>query len=684
MLKQGLLLWLLLLNMLYGQSAQEVELLANSVVKNGDLIKAQGDVLVYSERYVITADRGVYNQITGELKLFGNVSLLRGEYESIQSEEVHINLRTDEGEYLPFFYYDQRSDLWMQCDSAFSGPLYFMSKNSITSSCNVQDPDWKISFSEGRVNRETSFIHLYNTLFHVGDIPVFYLPYFAFSTDKTRRSGLLTPKVAISGNEGLFYEQPIYFAPQDNWDLELNPQIRTNRGYGLYSTLRFVDSPKSKGSIITGVFKEQSEYFRKENLKNDTHYGFELEYERLGLMSHLLNEKAEDELWLNINYLNDIDFINMKNQSSDKPDGLVTSRINYYLAKDYDYLGFYSKYYIDTRKTSNRETLQELPTLHYHRFSNHFFIPNLLYNLDAQFHNYTRQDGVSARQYELSLPITFYTSFWDDFLHVSVSENFYFTHVRYDDRIGDLGETFYSNFHKINLYTDLARAYPDFYHSMYVGFDYIVPSFDHGEITEDFIATKTENESINANLVQYFYDEFGKKRLRHSMSQPYNMERGAYKYGDFENTINYYMNESLILKNEFHYSHEFKRFSKLQSSVEWRDKDHTFSFAHTMLHERVEPKSSHLVASFDTRLGKYYNLFARVNYNIEDYYTNMWELGVRVFKKCWDYSLVYKEVITPKLTSAGSDSVSQKGFFIMFNLYPIGAVEYEHTLEETR
>jgi LPS-assembly protein len=669
--------------LLYAQ-IQQVELLANSVVKNGDLIEAQGDVLVYSERYVITADKGVYNQTTGDLKLFGNVSLLRGEHESTQSEEVSINLRTDEGEYIPFFFYDQRSDLWMQCDSALSGPLYFMSKNAITSSCNVQNPDWKISFSEGRLNRETSFIHLYNTLFHVGDIPVFYLPYFAFSTDKTRRTGLLVPKIAIGAKEGLFYEQPIYFAPQENWDLELNPQIRTNRGHGLYATLRFVDSLQSQGSITTGIFNEKSDYVRKENLKNDTHYGLEVDYERSQLISHLLDEKAEDGLWIEGVYLNDVDYLNMKSDSEKPTHGLATSRINYYLAKDYDYLGLYSKYYIDTRKTSNRTTLQELPTLHYHRFSNNFFLPNLLYTLDAQFHNYTRQDGVSARQYEVSLPIAFYTSFWDDFLHVSVSENFYFTHVRYDDRIGDLGETFYRNFHKIDFYTDLARAYPSFYHALYGGFDYTVPSFDHGAITEDFITTKSEYESINAKLVQYFYDSSGNKRLRHSMRQPYNMEKGVYKYGDFENSISYYMNQSTTLKNEFKYSHEFKRFSKLQSSIEWDGGDYDFNLNHTMIHEDQDPKKSYLMATFDTRLGKYYNLFARVNYNIEDHYTNMWELGVKVARKCWDYSFVYKEVITSKLTSAGSDSVSQKGFFIMFNLYPIGAVEYEHTLEETR
>ncbi len=661
---------------------QKVELLANSVTKNGDVIEAIGDVLVYSERYLMAADRGTYNQLTGDLELFGNVSVLRGTFESTQSEHVKINLRTDEGEYIPFFYFDQRSDLWMQCNSAVSGPLYFIGEQAITSSCNVQDPDWKISFTEGRLNRETSFVHLYNALFYVGDIPTFYLPYFSFSTDRTRRTGLLVPKVGYGKGEGLFYEQPIYFAPYENWDLELNPQIRTNRGKGLYGTFRFVDSLYSRGKLTFGKFDEKASYVEEEKLKNDSHYGFQLEYQRSRLVSHLLDERAQDALWIDTVYLNDVDYLNNQSQNDDTADRWATSRINYYLAKDYDYLGLYAKYDIDLQATSNKKTMQELPTLHYHRFSDHFFLPNLLYSMDAQFHNYTRRDGVSARQYEVNFPLTFYTSIFDDFLNFSISENFYFTNVRYEDRIGKPEETFYRNFHQISLYTDLAKAYSNFYHTMYAGLEYTVPSFDHGKITEDFIATDIEKESVSAKLVQYFYDESGKKRVRHTFRQPYYMEQDMHKYGDSENSITYYMNNVLTLQNDFRYSHEYKRFSKVQTSVDLNYSPYKINLMHTFSHIENEKEKSYLTALFDTQLGKYYNVFTRIDYDIEEQYTNTWELGFKVLRKCWDYTFVYKETISPKLTSAGSGSVSQKGFYILFNLYPIGGVGYEFTQKE--
>ncbi|MEE6566530.1 hypothetical protein VWM73_11025, partial [Campylobacter coli] len=41
--------------------------------------------------------------------------------------------------------------------------------------------------------------------------------------DTHRQSGLLIPKIVLKNSEGLYYEQPIYIAPYENWDLELNP-----------------------------------------------------------------------------------------------------------------------------------------------------------------------------------------------------------------------------------------------------------------------------------------------------------------------------------------------------------------------------------------------------------------------------------------------------------------------------
>jgi LPS-assembly protein len=548
----------------------------------------------------------------------------------------------------------------------------------------VQDPDWKISFTEGKLNRESSFLHLYNSLFYIRNVPVFYLPYFGFSTDRSRRSGLLIPFISVASDEGLIYEQPIYIASQDHWDVELRPQIRTDRGRGLYADVRFLDSPNSGGTVSMGYFKEQDSYAKEENLKNSEHYGIEVEYQRHQLLSHLFEKETQDGLWIDAIYLNDIDYFNLNTSNEEgATHSLATSKLNYYLSQEENYVGVYGKYYIDTKKVDNGTTLQELPTLQYHRALNHLFIPNLLYSADTQFRNYVREEGVSARQYEMSLPLTFHAPLFGDFLNVSVSENFYATHVQYENRLQESTETLYRNFHRFSLYSDLAKPYASFYHTLNLRLDYTVPSFEHGEITEEFIATDTDPENVAAKLVQYFYDEAGSKRVRHAISQPFYLDEAWYEYGPLENSIAIYLPSGWNVQNEFRYSHEFEKMTKIQSSISWSNAPHRFTLSHTLLDDPSETKKNYVQASFDTKLGKYYNAFGSIKYDVVTEDMSAWQVGIKFFRKCWDYTLVYKESISPKLTSAGSDSVNKRGIFIMFNLYPIGAVQYEHTMEDS-
>lgn len=137
--------------------------------------------------------------------------------------------------------------------------------------------------------------------------------------------------------------------------------------------------------------------------------------------------------------------------------------------RENDYIGIYGKYYIDTSKISNDTTLQELPTLHYHRFANPLVFDNLLYSIDYNAKNYTRQEGVSAFQQEVSTPLTLHFSFLEDYLHVSVSENIYMTHVSYgngaDD--GSYGQ-YFNNYHRFSaFYGTLKSVYNIFPHDVH-------------------------------------------------------------------------------------------------------------------------------------------------------------------------------------------------------------------------
>lgn len=679
---------------------QNVELLANSVEKKLDIIEANGNVLIYSEKYLISANRALYDEKSGFLELFGDVNIIRGKDEAVRSKYAKININSDDGEFEPFFTYNTENSIWLECEKATGDEKFYITKNSILSSCNVQDPAWKLGFSEGKLNKKTNLLQLKNVVFYVRSVPIFYFPYFAISTDTTRRTGLLVPTLGYGFSEGFYYAQPMYIAEHHWWDIELVPQIRTKRGKGVYVTGRFVDTPDSKGEITVGGFENRKSYSKKENLKNDAHFGYEVKYQNSNLASYLIGKEFNDGLWVNFTYLNDVDYLNLKHNREKSLDSLVTSRLNYYLSRDSDYLGVYAKYYIDTSKIDNDDTLQELPTLQYHRFLDNLLLPNILYSLDLQYHNYYRKKGVNARQLELDLPITFYTSIFDDFIHLSASENIYATFVAYDNKLDVSSEKFTRNYHKFSAHTELAKSYDTFSHTLRAGLDYIVPSWDSGKITEDFISTQIETEKIRANLTQYFYNQAGQKKIRHSIAQTYNLNiqknrnknakesfglfsDDLYKYGDLEHSIDYYFDDSLYVKNTLNYSHKRDKFSKIQTSLHVDTDRVRTDLIHTYLDNEKKKNNSFITANLDYDYDRHHTFFSAVDYDLEEKYSTMWKLGLSVREKCFNYTVSYKEEVRPKLTSAGADSVRKEGFYISFELYPIGGGEYDFSQESS-
>lgn len=677
--------------LLFGET-QNIELVAKMVEQQNDIVNAIGDVLVYSEKYLITSDNATYNTKTGDLELFGNVNVLRGSEEMARSEYVFLNIKEDTGDFAPFFLFNQTTSLWLRCDEASGDEKFYITKNAIISSCNIENPDWKIAYTTGKLNKESSFIHLYNPVFYIKDVPILYLPYFAFPTDDTRRTGLLVPSVGYEKSDGVFFRQPIYFAPYESWDLELNPQIRTNRGSGLYSTFRFADSPYSNGYFGAGLFREKTSYARKEDLKNRSHYGYEFYYDRSSIFgTGLYNNGYEDGLLVDFQYLNDIDYLNL-NKDDSKPDSydkLITSRLNYFLRDKNNYIGVYAKYFIKTDTSNNDDTLQEVPTAHYHRFLNPLFINNLHYSFDTQYHNYYRKRGMKAEQLEMNLPLTFHTSFFDEMLRFNISENLYFMRVNYEDydktAMNDNFGQYFSNYHKMSLYTDLAKAYDNFLHKFYFGIDYIVPSFDKKEgflDRNDFVQINAEIEQVRLKFKQYFYDTNGEKRVIHSLEQPYYIDEFDEKYRPLENKIELFLTTNISLNNELQYSHDQGTLIKSLSYLRVVGDKYVFDFSHT--YDKDE-HNNFLSLDYEHNIFKNNYLFAGLDYDFKESYAKSWYAGIKFTKKCWDYAIIYKEDVTPKLTSSGRASAeNRRGIYLTFNLFPLGGVQYDFSTKNER
>jgi LPS-assembly protein len=404
-----------------------VELYGTMVDANGSIATATGNPVALYQDQILSADKLTYDRNTSIVEAQGSVNMFKAQEYHVISDYSRVDLLNETRYSKPYYMFDQLSGVWMSTDEAQGCKNEIDLTSGAVSGCDSKDPLWKIRFSSADYDTEDMWVNLYNARLVVKDIPLFYLPYFGYPTNRTRRTGLLIPSFGWSGGEGFYYQQPIYFAPQNWWDAEFRPQIRTARGSGLYTDFRFVDTPSSQGSISLGYFKEQSQYALENNLANLKHYGYAVNYRHKAPLREWfdLDLEGESGLYVDGEWMNDVDYLNL--QKSDETqniiDNQIMSRINAYYSSEDNYIAAYLKHYQYLDQESNAQTIQTLPSLHYHRYLESFLNDHLLMNADAMATNFYRPDGKRAVQGDFTVPMTLQTALFDEYLDVSYTAN---------------------------------------------------------------------------------------------------------------------------------------------------------------------------------------------------------------------------------------------------------------------
>jgi LPS-assembly protein len=661
-----------------GLQERTYQLHAPLVYTVDDKVVAEGGVVIYNIDSTFSAQKVVYDQNSSILELIGDVYVdYKGEKQT-KNEYLKIDLKDKRYEGDKLFLSDAMSDLWIKSKRGNSYNGKYRLRDAIVSSCSVDDPDWHFDFKKGVYNSNKEYVSLTHPTFYFKDVPIFYFPWIAFPTIDKRTTGLLRPYFGFENSENLLFVQPIFIAPAKNWDIELDPQIRLNRGVGLYSKFRFVDTNHSFGSVGFGIFGEQRDYVKEHNLKNDIHKGVEVKYQNSRLLSNYLKDKKyRDALLFDFTSLNDIDFINLKHDGKLAVNKLVTSKANYYITDSDEYLGLYAKYFIDTEKLDNKDTLQTLPSFQYHKFTKNLFIDNFLYSIDYKFKNSYREKGLRARQHEVALPIIYNKVLLNEYVNFSASENLYYSRVYYYEGNSTTKDAnYFSNYHKLTLSSDLSKKYDDFIHNMQIGVSYIIPSFDNKNgYFADFIPFNVEQKSVRLKFNEYLYDNDGFNFLTHRISQDIYLENRDNTLDDLENEFIYKFSKDFYIQNTVVYSHEYDKLKKIQSGLYYNDAYKSFKVNHTFQEAPNLDKISFLTADFSKKVDRHYELFGGLDYDFDNDFTKEWRIGWRMKKKCWDYQFRFIQSVTPNLTSAGAESITRRGIYLYVRLANIGGVE---------
>ena len=661
------------------------ELFAPEIYSTEDEVVAEGGVVIYNKDSIFSAKKIIYNQKSSILELIGDVYVSSASVPQTKNDYLKIDLKKKRFDGDKLFLFDKKSDLWIRGKSATSGNGKYKLRDASISSCDVKDPDWQFRFNRGVYNSNKKYMSLSNPTFYFHKVPLLYFPWLAFPTGTTRTTGLLRPYIGFENSENLLFVQPIFIAPYKNWDIELSPQIRLNRGVGLYGKLKFVDTNHSHGSVKFGVFNEKNVYAKKHNLKNSVHKGVELKYQNNSLLtSYLKKGKYQDGLLIDYTNLNDIDYINIKHDSGYAVNKLVTSKLNYYISDEDEYLGLYAKYFIDTEKLDNDDTLQTLPSFQYHKFTKNLPWKNLLYSIDYKFKNSYRDRGLRATQHEIALPIIYNKSFFNEFINFSASENLYYSRVNYSDGNSSIDDhaNYFSNYHNLSVSSDLSKKHDNFIHNMQIGVSYVIPSVDNKNgYFADFIPFNLEQKSIRIKFNEYFFDNDGFDFLTHRVKQNIYLENEDNRLDDLENEIIYKFSKDFYVTNTLIYSHEYKKLKKIQSGIYYKDDYNNIRVDHTFQEAPKLDKINYLTADFSRKVDKRYEVFGGIDYDFDQDFTKEWRLGWSMSKRCWEYKVRYSHSVTPSLTSGGTESLTRRTVYLFIKLANIGGFELKNEKE---
>ena len=115
-------------------------------------------------------------------------------------------------------------------------------ENTLITYCEPGSNDWGIRAGEMELHTAEGYGEAWNTRFEVAGVPVFYLPYFYWPLDDTRRTGLLYPSFSSSEQDGYDLSLPYYFNIAPNVDDTLTTRIIEQRGILLENEARYLNS----------------------------------------------------------------------------------------------------------------------------------------------------------------------------------------------------------------------------------------------------------------------------------------------------------------------------------------------------------------------------------------------------------------------------------------------------------
>jgi len=243
----------------------QITVLAQTWDKTKDRIFAQGDVEIIYNDLKLFADQVEVNTETKDVNAVGNV-VIQSPNQVISADKAFYNLDSREHKL-------ERANGMVRPDIFYQGEMiegtgrdsFRLTKASLTS-CTQPTPRWKFSCSRANFKRD-EYVEMWNSVFRIKKVPIFYMPYFRYPLNRERSTGFLMPQIGYTGVKGFFLSESFYWAMSRNMDATLDVDYYSNKGIGggLEYRYLFNDGTGGEARVYYFLFKQEADGTRSPN-----------------------------------------------------------------------------------------------------------------------------------------------------------------------------------------------------------------------------------------------------------------------------------------------------------------------------------------------------------------------------------------------------------------------------------
>lgn len=217
---------------------------------------AVGSVVISKGNKKLTADRVSFYHKTMKAVATGHVLMIVGE-DILSGDRLEMDLENETGTVFDASVFLKENHFYIRSDQIHkTGKYTYEAKKASLTSCDGESPAWKITGKDVAVTIE-GFGTVHHAALWAKNMPVFYTPYMTFPVKLKRQTGFLTPQMGYSERKGLEYNQPFFWAINENSDATFYGYYMGRRGTKIGAEYRYMLSERSKGAVMFDVMDDR-------------------------------------------------------------------------------------------------------------------------------------------------------------------------------------------------------------------------------------------------------------------------------------------------------------------------------------------------------------------------------------------------------------------------------------------